>query len=91
MFDQLSKAKDLFELKRKADAMKKEVEAISVSVDYKNYRIKMRGDQRVESIEENGESRDDLVELFNKAVKDSQKKVSKRMRGRIGDFGLPGL
>ena len=58
MFDQLSKAKDLFELKRKADAMKKEVEAISVSVDYKNYRIKMRGDQRVESIEENGEPRD---------------------------------
>jgi len=91
MFDKLSKAKDLYALKRQADEMKKEMEAITVSVYEGSYKIVMRGDQKVELVEEDGESRDELVKLFNKAVKESQKKVAKKMRGRMGDLGIPGL
>jgi len=48
----------------------------------------MRGDQTVESIVEGEESRDDLVRLFNKGVKESQKKVAQKMKGQLGDLNF---
>jgi len=91
MFEQLGKMKDLYALKKQADQMKKEMEKILVQVFVGNYEISMKGDQTIEYVKENGEERTDLKNLFNNAVKESQKKVAKKMRGRLGELGIPGL
>lgn len=91
MFDKVGKVKDLYALKKQADQMKKEMEKITVTVSLGDYELTMRGDQTIESITENGEENKTLVKLFNSAVKESQKKVAKKMRGQFSDMGLPGM
>ncbi len=91
MIDKLGQMKDLYALKKQADAMKKEMEKIQVEVFEGDYRIIMRGDQTVVAVYKDGEEMPELKKLFNKAVKESQKKVAKQMRGKMGDLGIPGL
>ncbi len=88
MFD---KMKDLYNLKKHADAMKKEMEAIFVEYEDKGVRIVVRGDQHVEKIEVNGEEDKRLKDVINDALKEVQKKVAKKMKGQLGDLGIPGL
>ncbi|MFH1566015.1 MAG: YbaB/EbfC family nucleoid-associated protein [bacterium] len=82
------KIKDLYNLKRQADDMKKEMERIVVEVIEKDVKIVMQGDQKVVSISIGDEDSPKLKEAFNKAVKESQKKVAKKMQGRLSDMGL---
>jgi len=91
MFEKLNQIKDMYAMKKQADALKKQMEAILTTVEHKTYKLVMRGDQTVHSVIENGEEKKDLVELFNKAVKESQKTVAKKMKNQLGDFGFPGL
>ncbi len=91
MVDKLGQMKDMYALKKQADAMKKEMEKITVKVQEGEYTLVMKGDQTVESIHEGEEERDDLKKLFNKSVKESQKKVAKKMRGQMGNLGIPGF
>ena len=91
MFDKVSQMKELYALKKQADEMKKQMEKILVTVNEGDYEIVMRGDQNVEKVTENGEENEELKKLFNKAVKESQKVVAKKMRGQLGDLGLPGF
>ncbi len=83
--------KDLYALKKQADTLKRQMENIKVEVSEGGFTMVMKGDQTVESIIEGDEERDDLVKLFNKGVKESQKKVAQKMKGQIGDFKLPGM
>jgi len=91
MLGNLGKMKDLYALKKQADAMQKQMEQIKVSVVDGDFEIVMKGDQTVDEVKENGENRNDLKKLFNKAVKESKKKAAKKMRGQMGDLGIPGL
>ena len=91
MIDKLGQMKDLYALKKQADAMKKEMEKITVEVYEGDYRIIMRGDQTVVAVYKDDEELQELKKLFNKAVKESQKKVAKQMRGKMSEFGLPGM
>jgi len=80
--------KDLYELKKKADSMKKEMEKIVTVEEYRGVTISMRGDQHIEEVIVDGERDERLEEAFNKALKESQKEVAKKMQGRLGDLGL---
>lgn len=91
MFENFSKMKDLYELKKKADILKKEMEKITTEVFEGKYKIVVRGDQTIESISENGEENNDLKKAINKAIKESQKQVAKKMRGQMSDLGLPDI
>lgn len=88
MFD---KAKKLYNLKRRADKLKKRMAKIVVEVEVGDVKVVMRGDQSVDEVLVDGESNPDLKKAFNKAVKRSQKEVAKKMRGDLSDFGLPGI
>lgn len=85
MFD---KAKKLYDLKRQADSVKKQMEEIFVEVEERGVVIKMRGDNRVETLTIDGAEDKRLKEAFNRALKETQKKVAKKMQGQMGDFGL---
>lgn len=91
MFEQFGKAKELFKLKKQADVMKKQMEQITVEVEERGVKIVMQGDQKIREIWVDGADEPRLREAFNKAVKESQKKVAKKMQGQLGDLGLPGL
>ena len=68
--------------------MKKEMEAIHLEVEERGVKIKIRGDQHIEEIVVDGHKEDRLRDAINKAVKESQKKVAKKMQGRMGDLGI---
>lgn len=72
MFD---RAKNLFELKKRLDELKK----FDVVVEKSGIRVVMRGDQEVKEVVLDGEKSDRLKDVFNKALKESRKKAAKRM------------
>lgn len=91
MVQVFDKVKNLYSLKRKADSLKKRMSGISVEVEEKGVKIIMRGDQQVEEIVVDGEKSERLRKVFNRAVKEAQKKVAKKMQGELSDLGIPGL
>lgn len=88
MFEQVKK---LNELRRQGQKLKSEMEQITVEVSEGDVQIKIRGDQEIEEVTVAGEKRDDLKKAFNKAVKESQKEVSKKLSGMLMDMKVPGL
>jgi len=91
MFDKFNQAKQLYDLKKQADSLKKELGVIFVEADYQGVVVKMKGDQEVVSVVVDGQENIRLVRAFNKALTRSQKEAAKKMRSRLGDFGLPNL
>lgn len=88
MFEQI---RELHKLKKQATELKREMGRISVEVVEGKVKIVMRGDQQVERIEIEGEERDDLKHAFNKAVKESQKKVAQKLSGMVSGMKFPRL
>lgn len=86
-----NRARELYELKKKADEVKKILEEEVIEVWESGIKVKIRADQKVMSIEIAGEEDERLKKVINKAIKESQKIAAKKMRGRMGDFGLPGF
>ena len=86
--DKFGQAKKMMGLKRQADAMKKEMQQIKVEVEEGQVKIIMNGAQEVEEVKYNGEENIMIKRAFNRAVKESQKKVAKKMQGRLSDMGL---
>lgn len=87
----LEKFRNLYQLKRKADAMKKKMETVRVTVEERGIRVAMRGDQHIDELVVDGEKDERLKEVINKALKETQKKSAKKMQGDLGDLGIPGL
>ncbi len=88
MFDQL---RELNKLKKQASQLKREMEQITVEVIEGKVKIVIRGDQQIESVEVEGVGREDLKKAFNKAVKESQRKVAKKLSGMVSGMGIPGF
>ncbi|MFH1896200.1 MAG: YbaB/EbfC family nucleoid-associated protein [bacterium] len=86
--DKFGQAKKMMDLKRQADSMKREMQQIKVEVEEGRVKVIMNGAQEVERVEYNGEDNLMLERAFNKALKESQKKVAKKMQGRLSDMGL---
>lgn len=84
MLDNLSKIPQLIKLRKMAAAEKVEIEESGI-------RVVVRGDQRIERIEINGEENQPLVKLLNKALESVQKKAASKMMGEMGSLkGLLG-
>lgn len=78
-------------MRKQAQQLKGEMEKITVEITEGKVKILIRGDQQIELVEVEGEKRDDLKNAFNKAVKESQKKVSQKLSGMLTGMKLPGL
>lgn len=85
MFERFKK---IYELKKKADSMKKEMELIHLEVEESGVRIKIRGDQHFEEVSVDGRKDERFRSAANKAIKEVQKKLAKKMQGRMGDLGI---
>ena len=97
MFD---KVKELMELKKKADQLKKELEATLIEInEARGIKMVMNGAQIVQSIEidesmlipaNKNRIQMDLLKSFNNGVKKSQQAAATKMRN-IPGLNLPGM
>jgi DNA-binding protein YbaB len=94
MFDQ---AKNLYQLQRQAKEIKKELSNIHIEAEVDGVIVIINGEQEVISVtipeEANNNPNklgENLVKAFNKAIKKSQQIAAEKMKGVMGDLGLPG-
>ena len=85
MFD---KMKQMYDLKKKADAFKKELEGEIVEVEAGSLKIRVSADQKIQEIIL-GDSVDPktLKDAINKALEESQKVAAEKMKGMMGGMG----
>lgn len=82
------KIKQLYELKKQADEMKKELEKEVIQVQSGEFKTKINGNMKFLEIQMpvNPEA-DKLKDFLNKAIEQSQKSVAKKMQGMMGGLG----
>lgn len=85
MFD---KMKQMYELKKQADQMKKDLEAEVIEVEHGDVKVRVNGAQKILNLEfpqdiDPGKLRD----AINKASDEAQKVASKKMQGMMGGMG----
>jgi len=96
----LDKVKQLMDLKRQADQLKKELEAIKIEVaEVRGIKIVVNGAQSFQSIEideslltpaNKNRIQMDLLRTVNSAIKKSQQQAAQKMKNMPG-FNLPGM
>ena len=89
MFDKL---KQMYELKKQADAMKKELEAEVLEIEHGDVKVKVNGAQKILNLEFPQDSDPSKVkDAINKAMDEAQKVAAKKMQGSLGLSGLQDL
>lgn len=85
MFD---KMKQMYELKKQADQMKKELEAEVIEVEHGDVKVKINGAQKILDLKFPDDiDRDKLRDAINKASDEAQKIAAKKMQGMMGGMG----
>lgn len=97
MFDQMKK---LMELKKQADALKKELEKIVIECnDVRGIRVRINGAQMIQAVEvedswldvkQKDRFQKELVRALNTATLKSQKQAAMQMQ-KSGGLNIPGL
>lgn len=89
MFD---KMKQMYELKKQADAMKRELEAEVLEIEHGEVVVKVDGTQKIRSLEYPPDIEPDKVkDAINKAMDEVQKVAAKKMQGMMGVGGMSDL
>lgn len=98
MFD---KMKQLMEMKKQADMIKRELDNITTEVsEVPGIRVVISGSQKFQSIEVDGDLldpqnkdrfQDDLLRSMNAAIKKSQNEAAKKMASVMPGGGFPGM
>jgi len=88
MFD---KAKEILKFRKMQSEMKKELENIFATVEKSGVRIVIRGDKHIEKIIVDEDEQRLLKDVLKDSMKEVDKKGEKQMRGKLGEWGIPGL
>jgi len=89
MLDKFKQLKELKHMRDQAMAIQRQLAAEEVVVEEQGIKIVMTGDQKVKSLEIDGESQNRLIDVLNKAIKKSQEVAAKKLQEMSG--GLTGL
>lgn len=89
MFNPLKQAGQLKKLRDEAKKIERELEQIEVFEEKNDIKVSVSGNMKILSIEIDGEDRDDVADVLNKAMKGAQKKAAMKMQQLGG--GLKGL
>lgn len=85
MFD---KMKQLYDLKKQADQMKKELETEVLDVEHGGVKVRINGAQKILNLDfDDGTDRDKVKDAVNKANDEAQKVAAKKMQGMMGGLG----
>jgi len=89
MFDKFRQLGELKKMRDQAMQIQKALSQERVEVDEDGIKIVMTGDQKVESVEIDGQENDRLRDVLNKAIKRSQEIAARKLQEMGG--GLSGL
>ena len=85
MFDKL---KQMYELKKQADSLKKELEAEVFDVEHAGVKVRINAAQKILDLQfSQDKSPDNVKEAINKAFDAAQKEAAKKMQGMMGGLG----
>ncbi|OGY24785.1 MAG: hypothetical protein A2Y57_03605 [Candidatus Woykebacteria bacterium RBG_13_40_7b] len=84
IFDKL---KQLYELRKQANEIKKTLESEVLEVESEGIRVRVSADQKIRELEipDNVDPRK-LKDVINKALDEAQKVAAKKMQGMMGDM-----
>ena len=85
--DSFQQLKDLKKMRDEAMALQKELAAEKTEVNENGIRIVITGDQKIQEIEIEGEKKDKLKEVLNKAIKKSQEIAAQKLQQMGGGLG----
>lgn len=72
-FDKLRQLNELRKMRGQALEMQKKLKEVIETLEKGKYKVKARGDQRIDYIEIDGESQQELVKVINEALEKSPK------------------
>lgn len=78
---------DLKKMRDQAMAIQKKLQEERLEVESHGVVIKIRGDQKIESIQTNGKSDNDIKDAVNDAIKKSQEVAAKQLAQMGGGLG----
>lgn len=78
-FDKVRQLGELKKMRSQALALQKELEQITETVEDRDIKVVVTGDQKVSYIEIGGIDQERLLKVINKAMKRVQKKAAKKM------------
>ncbi|NTV30827.1 YbaB/EbfC family nucleoid-associated protein [candidate division WWE3 bacterium] len=84
----IDKLKQLNELRRQSQQMQKDLDSEVLEVEHKGVTVVVTAGMKVNSINTNGRSDDDVTSAVNKALQEAQKIAAKKMRSQLGAMGL---
>lgn len=87
MFDKFKQLGDLKKMRDQAMEMQKALAQEKIEVEEQGIKIVMTGDQRVETIELDGETDHRLIDVLNKAIKKSQEVAARKLQEMSGGLG----
>jgi DNA-binding protein YbaB len=87
MFDKAKQFNELRKMRTKALKIRRELAQEKVEVEEKGIRVVASGDQRVESIEIEGQDQRKLTEVVNKAIDQARQKAALKMTQMTGGLG----
>ena len=89
MFDKFKQIGELKKMRDEALRIQRELAAEKIEVEEENIKVIVSGDQKIQSLEIQGEAQPRLIEVLNKALKRSQEVAAKKVQQMSG--GLSGL
>ena len=85
--DSFGQLKDLKKMRDQAMALQRELAAEKVEVEEDGVKVVITGDQQIQTIEIEGEKKEKLVEVLNKAIKKSQEIAARKLQQMGGGLG----
>ena len=87
MFDKFKQLGELKKMRDQAMEMQKALAQEKIEVEEQGIKIVMTGDQRVETIELDGETHHRLIDVLNKTIKKSQEVAARKLQEMSGGLG----
>lgn len=87
MFDKLKQLGQLKQMRDQAMQIQRQLAQETVVVEENNIKIVMTGDQKIQTIEIEGDSQSKLVDVLNKAIKRSQEVAARKLQEMGGGLG----
>ncbi len=89
MFDKFKQMAELKKMRDEALKIQRELAAEKIELEENGIKVVVSGDQKIQSLEVQGEAQNNLIEVLNKALKRSQEVAAKKVQQMSG--GLSGL
>ncbi len=87
MFNPLGQLGDLKKMRDQAMAIQKELQSEIIEIEKNGVKIIITGDQKIQQIEAQGRSDNDIKEAVNEAIKKSQEVAAKKLSQMGGGLG----